>query len=498
MADVDKVKLPDGTIYDVGGGGGSSISPYTSNPAMDGTASPGSSNDYSRGDHVHPHDTSRVPTSRMINGHPLSSNVTLDASDVGALPDTYTAPVSSVNGQTGAVVLDANDVGALPDTTVIPTNTSDLVNDSGFITAASPALTGTPTAPTAPQGTDTTQIATTEFVNDAVSASKLKWVEDASTTDYNVVMNDVDNNVATGDYALAEGAGTTASGDYSHAEGYGTTASGNRSHAEGSDTTASGFQAHSEGQNTTATANWSHAEGYGTHAIEEMAHSEGGETTASGLRSHAEGSGTVASGFASHASGQNTIATKNAQTVIGRYNIEDVSPGDPYGEFAFIVGDGQDENSRSNAFDVSWGGGLGVYGPPAFANSTVRESWVNSLGMGTVTERNGTSTSVPNASDTTLCNSSGLSAGTYILQCMAQFGASSSGRRVLFLATSSTGSNISRYTQIIGAPSPSNYTQMSFTYIVTVTSTTTFYLRAYQNSGGSINVTGGIRVLKLR
>lgn len=45
-------------------------------------------------------------------------------------------PVDSVNGQTGTVVLDASDVGALPDSTVIPENTSDLVNDSGFITAA--------------------------------------------------------------------------------------------------------------------------------------------------------------------------------------------------------------------------------------------------------------------------------------------------------------------------------------------------------------------------
>lgn len=36
------------------GGGGSSISPYTSNPAALGSASPGSSDNYSRGDHVHP------------------------------------------------------------------------------------------------------------------------------------------------------------------------------------------------------------------------------------------------------------------------------------------------------------------------------------------------------------------------------------------------------------------------------------------------------------
>jgi len=36
-------------------------SAYTSNPAMDGTASPGSSGNWARGNHVHPSDTSRVP-----------------------------------------------------------------------------------------------------------------------------------------------------------------------------------------------------------------------------------------------------------------------------------------------------------------------------------------------------------------------------------------------------------------------------------------------------
>lgn len=43
--------------------------------------------------------------------------------------------VNSVNGQTGDVVLTAADVGALPDSTEIPTKTSDLVNDSGYITS---------------------------------------------------------------------------------------------------------------------------------------------------------------------------------------------------------------------------------------------------------------------------------------------------------------------------------------------------------------------------
>lgn len=44
------------------------------------------------------------------------------------------APVTSVNNKTGAVQLNATDVGALPGTTIIPTKTSQLDNDSGFIT----------------------------------------------------------------------------------------------------------------------------------------------------------------------------------------------------------------------------------------------------------------------------------------------------------------------------------------------------------------------------
>lgn len=87
-----------------------------------------------------------------------SSKPTYTASEVGALPDSTaipsktsdltndsgfitqaSIPVQSVNGQTGAVVLDADDVGALPDTTAIPTKTSDLQNDSGFITGITSA-----------------------------------------------------------------------------------------------------------------------------------------------------------------------------------------------------------------------------------------------------------------------------------------------------------------------------------------------------------------------
>lgn len=62
-----------GTDYDVGwvnqsGGGGSSPSPYGFAPEMDGTASTGTSDDYARGDHVHPHDSSKQDTLSVASG----------------------------------------------------------------------------------------------------------------------------------------------------------------------------------------------------------------------------------------------------------------------------------------------------------------------------------------------------------------------------------------------------------------------------------------------
>lgn len=108
---------------------------------------------------------------QSVNGQ--TGAVNLDATDVGALPDTTvipsktsqltndsgfltSAPVTSVNNKTGAVSLTASDVGALPSSTAIPSATSDLTNDSGFITAAdvpdassiTPAMDGTGAAGT--------------------------------------------------------------------------------------------------------------------------------------------------------------------------------------------------------------------------------------------------------------------------------------------------------------------------------------------------------------
>ena len=156
---------------------------------------------------------------------------------------------------------------------------------------------------------------------------------------------------ASGVYSHAEGNRTTASGKYSHAEGANTIALGISSHVEGVDTTASGDYSHAEGSNTTASGNQSHAEGTNTTASGNSSHVEGSFTTASGNYSHAEGIFTTASGEYSHAEGNSTKASSENQHVQGQYNIEDTA-----NKYAHIVGNGTDDDKRSNAHTLDWKG----------------------------------------------------------------------------------------------------------------------------------------------
>lgn len=73
----------------------------------------------------------KVPTTRKINSKPLSSDITLNASDVNAVPTTR-----KINGKALSVdiTLSATDVNALPSSTTIPSKTSQLTNDSNFVT----------------------------------------------------------------------------------------------------------------------------------------------------------------------------------------------------------------------------------------------------------------------------------------------------------------------------------------------------------------------------
>ena len=156
-------------------------------------------------------------------------------------------------------------------------------------------------------------------------------------------------------YSHAEGQSTEASGVAAHTEGQHTTASNMAAHAEGYGSTASNYNSHAEGYMTDSTGNSSHAEGYSTTASAIGSHAEGQNTTASGNEAHAEGLQTTASGLASHAGGIGTIANGSAQTVLGKYNVADTTS-------LLIVGNGTDDNNRSNALILDASGNLYVSG----------------------------------------------------------------------------------------------------------------------------------------
>src|SRR5215831_13578287 len=112
----------------------SGVTPSNAVPLMDGNAASGTSTLYSRGDHVHPSDTSRAAlVSPTFTGTP-------------AAPTAPTADNSTTLATTGFVKAQA------------------------YAAIASPTFTGDPRAPTPAPGDNDTSIATTAFVTAAIAA----------------------------------------------------------------------------------------------------------------------------------------------------------------------------------------------------------------------------------------------------------------------------------------------------------------------------------------
>ena len=174
------------------------------------------------------------------------------------------------------------------------------------------------------------------------------------------IFGDYENNIAVGQWSIAEGSGTVAKGRASHAEGAMTQALNDGCHTEGYQTKATGYWSHAEGELTVVSSYASHAEGsyctlpdgtkrYGT-AAGYASHIEGGGCHATGSCSHAEGLATTVSGAQSHAEGRYTIAASGAQHVEGIANIEDTED-----KYIHIAGNGTFDN-RSNAYTLDWNG----------------------------------------------------------------------------------------------------------------------------------------------
>ena len=168
--------------------------------------------------------------------------------------------------------------------------------------------------------------------------------------------------VASGQSSTAIGDNTTASESSSTAMGNSTTASGESSTAMGYDTNAEGHYSTAFGYETKAADFHSTAMGYKTTASELNSTAMGDSTTASGESSTAMGSGTTAIGRYSTASGFGTNAIDYGSFVIGLYNQSNTAIASQGSLIftpsldAFIIGNGTNSESRSNALVVKFNG----------------------------------------------------------------------------------------------------------------------------------------------
>lgn len=161
----------------------------TTTPKMDGTAAVGTETAFARGDHVHPSDTTKVDkeTGKGLSTNDYTTAEKNKLAGIEAQANKYVLPTAAAD-VLGGVKVGANlsitngvlsadaqhiDVdSALSSTSENPVQ-NKVINTALGLKAplASPAFTGTPTAPTATAGTNTTQVATTAFVTSAVATA---------------------------------------------------------------------------------------------------------------------------------------------------------------------------------------------------------------------------------------------------------------------------------------------------------------------------------------
>ncbi|NNF33603.1 MAG: hypothetical protein HKN68_05820 [Saprospiraceae bacterium] len=211
--------------------------------------------------------------------------------------------------------------------------------------------------------------------------SRLMWYPSMGAFRAGFVTGTQWDSINIGNASIALGYRPIASGNTSVSLGLGTTASGNSSVSLGSNSTAFGFSSTASGLNSSALGDYSLAIGNNTLASGFSAVALGQLSQATGTHSVSLGSNNIsssiyamtwgavnkASGFASTASGFHTVSNGYTGTVIGVFNDSIVSPQSTVSSSSplFIIGNGDGENTRSNAMVVRKDGkvGLGTSSP---------------------------------------------------------------------------------------------------------------------------------------
>lgn len=134
--------------------------------------------------------------------------------------------------------------------------------------------------------------------------------------------------------------------------------SGNYSHSEGNKTHSTGNYSHSEGSSTVSKGDYSHAEGATTVSEGSSSHAEGRDSVAQANYSHAEGRSTSSQGLYSHSEGYKTVTTNSYEHAEGQYNLSNQASSSfgNSGNTLKSIGFGSSESNRKNAVEVMQNG----------------------------------------------------------------------------------------------------------------------------------------------
>ena len=257
---------------------------------------------------------------------------------------------------------------------------------------------------------------------------------------------------------------------------------GNYSVAEGSDVIASGFCSHAEGYYTEAKGICSHASGY-------YAEAKGNYSAAQGYQAKARG-------LNSFSSGLSTVTDSAYQTVIGKYNNYDSysteTEWNQLGDYAFVIGNGTSAGHSSNALTVDWNGEIeideqyGVWHSGSLPMSVTTLTNIGTAATSYTTGSWGTQGSIT------------FQPGTYLIMVTGYFTSNATGRRVMLFASSDSGTDPIDGSVIDSRAAVNGVaTRLKLQTVRTFSSATTYYLRAYQNSGSSLNFTASYEAIKI-
>lgn len=444
---VKEVQIPDGTIWEIPSGGGSSVEPATQTPLMDGTGAVGTSAKYAREDHVHPSDTSKQDT--LVSGTNIKTinGVSVLGSGDIVTPDTTVDPATNVPLMDGTAAVGISAKYAREDH-VHPSDTTkqNVLTAGSNISIVGDTISATYATMTAAEmeaGTNT--------------SGKLVTAKDLGDTYVNVTGDTMTGNlrIEHGGLPIYETRSTSISTKVGETIPASATVVGGLNYYD-----KDSFECF-----YTETYKTDNDAVYQNYAVRRRDASD--NIIDHGFYLWIDPNGTRRTTFTEAEAWRRGLGLSTATPLMDGTAS--------YGSSTMYAR----EDHRH---------------PTDTSRASVAS--VNDL-KNVQVSHNPNAVNVTNNADTTLTNTGPLSVGTYLLLGEATFANNATGRRVLFFSTTSSGAAIDRYAQVVHAAASGAGTQIQLCYIARITAATTIYLRGYQSSGSTLSVNSGIRVLKL-